>query len=194
VSPQIVTTSRGASTPASRQPPHTGKQAAIPHHHQQKQRCLLGVRRNKSRRHLAFPSPSSPSHNPARLTPSSLPRCSAPPRTLPHQPTAARPLRTGVCPRPRSLHGRRRVVRAAALRDRNMRHAAAAAALRVSVLGLLVLGLALPPPAAALRPLREHVASAGAAASSGSWADEVRRCWIARLASFPHFLLSRQGF
>jgi hypothetical protein len=73
-----------------------------------------------------------------------------------------------------------------------MRHAAAAAAaLRVSVLGLLVLGLALPPPAAALRPLRERVASAGAAASTGSWADEVRRCSIARLASYPHFLYVR---
>uniref|UniRef100_M8BXP1 RING-type E3 ubiquitin transferase n=1 Tax=Aegilops tauschii TaxID=37682 RepID=M8BXP1_AEGTA len=47
-----------------------------------------------------------------------------------------------------------------------------AAVLRVAVVGLLVLGLALPPLAAALRPLRERVASAGAAASSGSWADE----------------------
>jgi hypothetical protein len=80
------------------------------------------------------------------------------------------------------------------LRDQRMRHAAAAvaaAALRVAVLGLLVLGLALPPRAAGLRPLRERVASAGAAASSGSWADEVRRCWIARLASYPHFLYVR---
>ncbi|EMS65730.1 Transmembrane E3 ubiquitin-protein ligase 1 [Triticum urartu] len=47
-----------------------------------------------------------------------------------------------------------------------------AAVLRVAVVSLVVLGLALPPLAAALRPLRERVASAGAAASSGSWADE----------------------
>lgn len=63
-----------------------------------------------------------------------------------------------------------------------------AAVLRVAVVSLVVLGLALPPLAAALRPLRERVAFAGAAASSGSWADEVRRCLIVRLASFPHFL------
>ncbi|KAF0908221.1 hypothetical protein E2562_023843 [Oryza meyeriana var. granulata] len=50
----------------------------------------------------------------------------------------------------------------------------AAAALRaVAVVGLVVaVGLALPPLAAALRPLRERVASAGAASSSGSWGDE----------------------
>lgn len=54
-----------------------------------------------------------------------------------------------------------------------MRHAAAAGAvLRVAVVGLVVAGLALPPPAAALRPLRERVVSAGATASSGSWANE----------------------
>ncbi|EEC82105.1 hypothetical protein OsI_26121 [Oryza sativa Indica Group] len=49
-----------------------------------------------------------------------------------------------------------------------------AAALRAAaVVGLVVaVGLALPPLAAALRPLRERVASAGAASSSGSWGDE----------------------
>ena len=82
----------------------------------------------------------------------------------------------------------------AALRDQKMVHAAAAAAagavLRVAVVGLLVLGLALPPLAAALRPLRERVASAGAAASSGSSADEVRPCWTAIFSPFP----IRQGF
>ncbi|KAL5196501.1 hypothetical protein ABZP36_000013 [Zizania latifolia] len=43
-----------------------------------------------------------------------------------------------------------------------------------AVVGLVVLvGLALPPLAAALRPLRERVVSAGAtAAASGSWGDE----------------------
>ncbi|EEE67227.1 hypothetical protein OsJ_24360 [Oryza sativa Japonica Group] len=48
------------------------------------------------------------------------------------------------------------------------------AALRAAaVVGLVVaVGLALPPLAAALRPLRERVASAGAASSSGSWGDE----------------------
>jgi hypothetical protein len=78
----------------------------------------------------------------------------------------------------------------AALRDHKKMHAAAAAAavLRVAVVGLLVLVLAHPPLAAALRPLRERVASAGAAASTGSWADEVSLSWI---ASFPHFLHTR---
>ncbi|KAL5198385.1 hypothetical protein ABZP36_001897 [Zizania latifolia] len=49
-----------------------------------------------------------------------------------------------------------------------------AAVLRAAaVVGLVVVvGLALPPLAAALRPLRERVASAGAASSSGSWVDE----------------------
>lgn len=63
-----------------------------------------------------------------------------------------------------------------------------AAALRAAaVVGLVVaVGLALPPLAAALRPLRERVASAGAASSSGSWGDEVRtprRDWE---VSSPH--------
>uniref|UniRef100_A0A0E0Q8P0 RING-type E3 ubiquitin transferase n=1 Tax=Oryza rufipogon TaxID=4529 RepID=A0A0E0Q8P0_ORYRU len=49
-----------------------------------------------------------------------------------------------------------------------------AAALRAAaVVGLVVAGGGAPPPlAAALRPLRERVASAGAASFSGSWGDE----------------------
>ncbi|CAN6218908.1 unnamed protein product [Urochloa humidicola] len=58
-----------------------------------------------------------------------------------------------------------------------MRPSAAAAgsgaAMRAAVVGLVLVGVALAPPlAAALRPLRERVASAGAAASAGSWGDE----------------------
>ena len=47
--------------------------------------------------------------------------------------------------------------------------------IRAAVVGLVLVGIALAPPlAAALRPLRERVASVGAAASAGSWGDEVR--------------------
>jgi hypothetical protein len=46
--------------------------------------------------------------------------------------------------------------------------------IRAAVVGLVLVGIALAPPlAAALRPLRERVASVGAAASAGSWGDEV---------------------
>ncbi|CAN6211710.1 unnamed protein product [Urochloa humidicola] len=51
--------------------------------------------------------------------------------------------------------------------------AGSGAAMRAAVVGLVLVGVALAPPlAAALRPLRERVASAGAAASTGSWGDE----------------------
>nr|CAB3458028.1 unnamed protein product [Digitaria exilis] len=58
-----------------------------------------------------------------------------------------------------------------------MRPSAAAAGsgavMRAAVVGLVLAGIALAPPlAAALRPLRERVASVGAAASAGSWGDE----------------------
>jgi hypothetical protein len=46
--------------------------------------------------------------------------------------------------------------------------------IRAAAVGLVLVGIALAPPlAAALRPLRERVASVGAAASAGSWGDEV---------------------
>jgi transmembrane E3 ubiquitin-protein ligase len=59
-----------------------------------------------------------------------------------------------------------------------MRPSAAAgrsgAVMRTAVVGLVLVGVALGPPlAAALRPLRERVASAGAASSAGLWGDEV---------------------
>ncbi|XP_020396461.1 transmembrane E3 ubiquitin-protein ligase FLY2 isoform X1 [Zea mays] len=48
--------------------------------------------------------------------------------------------------------------------------------IRATVVGLVLVGIALALPlAAALRPLREHVASIGAAASAGSWGDEVSK-------------------
>jgi hypothetical protein len=47
-------------------------------------------------------------------------------------------------------------------------------AMRAAVVGLVLVGIAVDLPlAAALWPLRERVASAGAAASAGSWGDEV---------------------
>jgi len=59
-----------------------------------------------------------------------------------------------------------------------MRPSAAAgrsgAVMRAAAVGLVLVGVALAPPlAAALRPLRERVASAGASSSAGSWGDEV---------------------
>ncbi|XP_062190740.1 transmembrane E3 ubiquitin-protein ligase FLY2-like isoform X2 [Phragmites australis] len=53
--------------------------------------------------------------------------------------------------------------------------AAAGAVMRAAVVGLVVVVIALalsPPLAAALRPIRERVASAGASAAAGSWGDE----------------------
>ncbi|XP_015695347.2 transmembrane E3 ubiquitin-protein ligase FLY2-like [Oryza brachyantha] len=55
----------------------------------------------------------------------------------------------------------------------DMGPASAAARRAAALAGLLVaVGLALAPLAAALRPLRERVASAAASSSSGSWGDE----------------------
>jgi hypothetical protein len=47
-------------------------------------------------------------------------------------------------------------------------------AMRAAVVGLVLVGIAVDLPlAAALRPLRERVVSAGAAAFASSWGDEV---------------------
>jgi hypothetical protein len=47
-------------------------------------------------------------------------------------------------------------------------------AMRAAVVGLVLVGIAVDLPlAAALRPLRERVVSAGAAAFAGSWGDGV---------------------
>jgi transmembrane E3 ubiquitin-protein ligase len=69
--------------------------------------------------------------------------------------------------------------------------------IRATVVGLVLVGIALALPlAAALRPLREHVASIGAAASAGSWGDEVSKvlrdfdCRVG--SSFPYFLYNVQ--
>jgi len=66
--------------------------------------------------------------------------------------------------------------------------------MRAAAVGLVLVGVALAPPlAAALRPLRERVASAGAAASAGSWGDEVSLMllysdWCVRAISPPFFV------
>jgi hypothetical protein len=72
------------------------------------------------------------------------------------------------------------------------------AVMRAAAVGVVValVSLALAPPlAAALRPLRERVASVGATASAASWGDEVRMVllsWDSEFSSslFPHFGLS----